>query len=112
MLMSYKPLKNKNMKKVLIALMALSFSVGAMAQSKMSDSKMKMSDGPMMKDGKMMMMKGGNSMMMDKDMKMKNGTMVMADGHYKMKHHKMMMMKEGECFDMNGKMHKSMMKKM
>ena len=64
----------------------------------------------MMKDGKMMVMKGGNVMPMDSDMTMPNGTMVMKDGSYMMKDGPKMMFKEGEKMDMNGKMMK--MKKM
>jgi uncharacterized Zn ribbon protein len=96
------------MKKLMIATVALFLSVGAMAQSKMSDSKMMMKDGAMMKDGKMMMMKNGKMTMMTKDMKMKDGTMVMKDGHYKTKDGKMMMMKEGESVDKMGMMHEPM----
>ncbi len=54
---------------------------GVFAQDKMMDKKMnhKMSmkkDCVMMKDGKMIVMKGGNTMAMDQDITMENGTMV------------------------------------
>jgi hypothetical protein len=89
------------MKKLMMALMALMFTFGAMAQTKMKD-------GVMMKDGKMMMMKDGKTMMMDKDMTMSNGTMVMMDGTVKMKDGKTMMMKNGQMMDMAGMMHSKM----
>ena len=59
----------------------------------------------------MMVMKGGNTMAMDKDMTMSNGTMVMTDGTVKMKSGKTMMLKEGYCVKMNGKMEKMPMMK-
>jgi hypothetical protein len=54
------------------------------------------------------MMQDGKMMAMDKDMTMKNGTMVMADGKVKMKSGKTMMLKDGYCVDMNGKVIKGM----
>ena len=107
-----KQLKANKMKKLWIALTAITLTFSAMAQT----SSMKMKDGCMMKDGKMMMMHDGKMMAMDKDMTMKNGTMVMADGTVKMKSGKTMMLKNGYCVDMNGKVIKGMkmkgMKKM
>lgn len=110
------------MKKILIAMFCVAISCGAMAKSKMtafnpiqekmSKSSMKMKDCVMMKDGKMMVMKGGQTMTMDKDMKMRNGTMVMTDGSVKMKHGKMMKMKDGDMMMMNGKMKTMPMSKM
>jgi uncharacterized protein YdeI (BOF family) len=82
------------MKKLIILATVFAISTCCFAQEK-TDSKMdapttkmdKMSkkDGVMMKDGKMMVMKGGTTMEMDHDMTMSNGTMVM-----KMKKSKMM----------------------
>ncbi|WP_162996872.1 DUF6799 domain-containing protein [Mucilaginibacter kameinonensis] len=91
------------MRKLLMALMALLFSAGVMAQTHM-----KMKDGVMMKDGKMMVMKEGKTMMMDKDMTMSNGTMVMTDGMVKMKDGKSMMLKNGQCVNMDGTIEKPM----
>ena len=73
---------------------------------------MKGKDCVMMKDGKMMVMKNGQTIGMDKDMTMSNGTMVMKDGSVKMKDGTTMMMKEGDCIYMNGKMSKMKMDKM
>ncbi len=107
------------MKKILILAIAFSLSAGAFAQDKMDkmdkkmDHKMGMKKNcVMMEDGKMMVMKGGKSMMMSKDMKMTNGTMVMTNGSVKMKNGKTMMMKNGDCMYMNGKMDKMMPHKM
>jgi len=62
-------------------------------------------DGVMMKDGKMMMMKGGKpSGPMDKEMTMSNGTKVKPDGSMMMKDGKTMMMKDGQTMTMDGKM--------
>ena len=62
------------------------------------------SDGIMMQNGKMVMMKDGKTMPMHKDMTMKNGTICMTNGTCKMKDGTTMMMKEGDMIDMNGKM--------
>ena len=57
-----------------------------------------------MKDGKMMMMKGGKMMPMTQNMTMSDGSMCMTDGTCKMKDGTTMKMKEGQCMMMNGKM--------
>ena len=71
-----------------------------------------MKDCCMMKDGKMMYMKNGKTMVMEKDMVMKNGTTCMTNGECVMKNGEKMMMKEGDCMDMNGKMCNDRMKMM
>jgi hypothetical protein len=104
--------------KKLIGFLALSaLSCGAFAQDgKMQeDSKSKMNemnkDCFVMKDGKMMMMKHGETgmMMMEKSVKLHNGVTVMRDGNLKMADGTMKMMKEGHYVDMDGKI--GMMKK-
>ena len=65
---------------------------------------MKHEDCMMMKDGKMMVMKGGNWVAMEKEMTCKNGEKVMTDGTVMKKDGKKMMLKEGEGIDMEGKM--------
>ena len=85
-----------------LLIMALCFTVNnSYAQTAKATT---MKDCCMMKDGKMMQMKGGKMMPMSKNMTMKNGTKCMMNGECKMKNGKMMMMKEGECMDMKGKM--------
>lgn len=59
-----------------------------------------------MKDGKMWVMKGGETMEMTKEMTLSNGTKVMTDGTVMTKDGKTMMMKDGESMMMNGKMKK------
>jgi hypothetical protein len=101
------------MKKIIIYLVTLiTFSVltsSVFGQEKKMDSKMgkmngKMKDCVMMKDGKMMVEKGGKTMDMDKSMTMSNGSVVMPDGSVKMKNGTTKMLKDGDCVYMNGKM--------
>ncbi len=101
------------MKKILFALMLTAISMGAFAQDK-KDNKMagksmdkmdhKMKDCVMMENGKMTVMKGGESMDMNEDMTMSNGTTVMKDGTVKMKNGTTKMLKDGQCVYMDGKM--------
>jgi hypothetical protein len=59
-------------------------------------------DHVMMKDGKMMVMKGGKSSTMDKEMTMSNGTKVMTDGTVIKKDGSKMTLKEGDHVYMDG----------
>ena len=97
----------------MICLVALTtfcvLTMSGFAQEKKMDSKMgkmdhKMKDCVMMKDGKMMVTKGGKTMEMDKSMTMSNGSTVMPDGSVKMKNGTTKMLKDGDCVYMNGKM--------
>jgi len=115
-----KTLTKENMKRMMIALTAVTLSCSAMAQTKMADTSMHMMSPKSMKnmdhsvtmmDGKMMTMKHGKNMPMTKTMTMTNGTMVMTDGTVKMKGGKTMMLKEGQCIMKNGKMMNMSMKK-
>jgi hypothetical protein len=94
------------MKRVMILSIMLSLNFALFAQKKTSDPKMAMKGCVMMKDGKMMMAKSGDTTAMEKDMKMSNGTMVMTDGMCKMKNGKTMKMTDGDCMCMDGKMMK------
>ncbi len=60
-------------------------------------------DGVMMKDGKMWMVKGSKTTVLDHTMTMDNGTKVMGDGTYTKKDGTKMTLKEGEHMDMTGK---------
>ena len=85
-------------------------SSNSFAQTKTKQVMMK--DCYMMKGGKMMVMKDGKTMPMEMDMTMKNGTKCMTTGECIMKDGKKIMMKEGDCMEMSGKMGKcSMMNK-
>jgi len=102
------------MKKLLCLLTICVFTLGAYSQDTKPEKmdkkmdgkmgKMEMKDCVMMKDGKMMVTKKGNTMAMDETMTMANGTMVMADGTVKMKDGKTKMLKNGDCVYMDGKM--------
>jgi Domain of unknown function (DUF6799) len=76
----------------------------------------KKADNPMMKDhlmmqgGKVMMMKGGKSMPLDKELSLSNGAKVTVDGNVTMKDGTKMMMKEGDMMTMDGEMMKHDMK--
>ena len=94
----------------LFALFFMIISLGATAQSPAKTIVMK--DCVMMKDGKMMVMKEGKIMPMNKDMVMKNGTKCMTNGECITKDGKKMMMKNGDCMEMSGKMCTDKMKKM
>ncbi len=95
----------------LMLLLALCLTTtNSFSQTKTKSTMMK--DCCMMKDGKMMVMKGGKTMPMEKDMTMKNGTTCSMAGECTMKDGKKMMMKEGDCMEMSGKMCNDKMKKM
>jgi hypothetical protein len=85
-----------------ILLLLICSASNSFAQTKTKQAMMK--DCCMMKDGKMMVMKNGETMPMEKDMTMKNGTKCMTTGECTMKDGKKMMMKEGDCMEMSGKM--------
>ncbi len=95
-----------------LLMLVICFTAGnSFAQTKTKSAMMK--DHVMMEGGKMMEMKDGKTMLMEKNMTMKNGTKVMTTGECTMKDGKTMMMKDGECMEMTGKMGKcSMMKGM
>ncbi|MFF5382903.1 DUF6799 domain-containing protein [Pedobacter suwonensis] len=85
-------------------------TTSSFAQTKAKTAMMK--DHVMMEGGKMMMMKDGKMMPMEKDMTMKNGTKCSMTGEYTMKDGKKMMMKDGDCMAMSGKMGKCSTMKM
>jgi hypothetical protein len=107
------------MKKLFVVMVACTLSSAIFAQTdkdtkmddmkhseKMAKGSMKMKDCVMMEDGKMMVMKNGENMAMNEDMTMKNGTTVRKDGTVKMKDGKTMMLKDGDCVFMDGRMSK------
>ncbi len=62
-----------------------------------------MEDCAMMTDGKMMRMQDGKKMPLTEPMTMNNGTKVMADGNVTMADGKSMMLHDGQCVMMDGK---------
>ncbi len=95
-----KLISTKTISFLTLFLMAISLNTNA---QKVKKSTM-MKDCCMMKDGKMMVMIDGKTMPMDKEMTMKNGTICMPNGEYTMKDGTKMMMKNGDCMEMSGKM--------
>lgn len=63
----------------------------------------RMQDCCMMKEGKMMHIKSGKMEVLERDVIMKNGTKCMANGECITLQGEKMMMKEGECMDVNGR---------
>lgn len=105
------------MKKIMIAVFVLlvgSYGAHAQDNTKKSDTShhhmMTMKDCVMMKDGKMMVIKGGKNMEMTQDMTLSDGTTVMKDGNIKMKDGKTTSLKNGDCIYMDGKIKRSKMK--
>ena len=100
------------MKKLTILLLAAVLCTTAtfaqdtsMTSHKMHSGKMKgMKDCVMMEDGKMMVMKGGKTMAMDKDISLTNGSTVMSDGTVKMQDGTTKKLMDGDCVYMDGKM--------
>lgn len=75
-------------------------------QSQAQTSKMETSvvkDGFVMMDGELMALKDGKLGEMKKNVKLENGTKIKRNGSVKAKHQKRIMMKNGNCVDMSGK---------
>ena len=104
--------------KKLILLIFVSINVVVYAQNVSSNENMKsneanmnydssthenLTDGFLMKDGKMMMVNDGKFTMMKRNITLPDGTVVMTDGNYMKKGGTKMMLNEGDHLDMNGK---------
>lgn len=76
-------------------------SIGLKAQN--DSGQVRMQDCCMMKEGKMMHIKSGKMEVLERDMTMKNGTKCMANGECITLQGEKMMMKDGECMDMLGR---------
>ena len=110
--------------KKLIGMLALSFATFACFSQdsiKMKDAGMqdtasmssstKMKDCLMMKDGQMMVVKGGQKMAMNRTMTLNNGTTVMQDGTVTMTSGDTKKLKDGQWIGMDGKIGKMKMDK-
>ena len=87
---------------VMVLTMMLTFSLNqGFSQPASGTSETK--DCCMMKDGKMLKMESGKTMLMEKEITMKNGTVCKPDGQCITTDGQKIMMKEGDCMDMNGK---------
>ena len=97
------------MKKLFIAIFALSLTAGAFAQDSTGAinnmpqvNKTQSHDGVIMKNGKVILMKNGQSSILTQDLVLSDGTTVMADGNVKMKDGTAATMQEGDYFKMDG----------
>ena len=97
------------MKKLFIAIFALSLTAGAFAQDStgaVNNSPqmhtMQNHDGVIMKNSKVILMKNGQSAILTQDLVLADGTTVMADGTVKMKDGTTATMQEGDYFKMDG----------
>lgn len=82
--------------------MALGISSNEL-KAQIDTGEVKMLDCCMMKDGKMRHVKSGKMEILERDMTMKNGTKCMANGECVTLEGEKLMMKEGECMDMLGR---------
>lgn len=102
------------MKKVLIALFALTLTAGAFAQDSTNGTNnlaqtnitqkhnMQNHDGVILKNGKMLVMKKGQTMPLTEDLVLTDGTTVMANGTLKMKDGTTATLQEGDYVKMDG----------
>ena len=94
------------MKKVLVSLFAITLTLGVFAQDStnaMNKMAPKQShDGVIMRDGKLLMMKNGQTTQLTTDLTLDNGTVVMANGTVKMKDGTTSTLKEGDWVGMDG----------
>ncbi len=101
------------MKRLLIMAMAFAFSMSVKAQDTTGQKmhhKMK-EDCVMMKDNKLVQMKGGTKMDFTEDVTLANGTVIMKDGTVKKKDGSTVMLKNGDYVTMDGTVKHMDMKK-
>ena len=94
------------MKKIWLSLLAITCTLGVFAQDS-TNAMNKMApkphhDGVMMKDGKLLMMKNGQTTQLTTDMTLDNGTVVLANGTVKAKDGSTTTLKEGDYVTMDG----------
>ena len=99
------------MKKVLVSLFAITLTLGAFAQDSTNGTNqmaqhpnMQKHDGVIMRNGKLLMMKDGQTTQLTTDLTMDNGTVVMADGTVKTKDGTTTTLKDGDYVGMDGTM--------
>lgn len=97
------------MKKVLVSLFAITLALGVFAQDSTSGMNtmaqkpnMQKHEGIIMRDGKLLMMKNGQTTQLTTDMTLDNGTVVMANGTVKTKEGTTTTLKEGDYVAMDG----------
>jgi hypothetical protein len=102
------------MKKVLVIIFAITLATGAFAQDSTNATnnltqnnttqvhKMQNHDGVMMQNGKIIVMKNGQSSPLTQDLVLADGTTVMADGRVKMKDGTTSTLQDGDYIRMDG----------
>jgi uncharacterized protein with beta-barrel porin domain len=97
------------MKKVLVTLIVMTLALGVFAQdstnavNKMAPKQnMQKHEGVMMQDGKLLMMKNGQTTQLTTDLTLDNGTVVMSNGTVKAKDGRTTVLKEGDYVSMDG----------
>ena len=84
------------MKKLLVTLFAITLTLGVFAQDSTKH------EGVILKDGKLLMMKNGQTTPLTKDMTLANGTIIMANGSVKAKDGTTTILKEGDYVKWDG----------
>ena len=92
------------MKKVLVSLFAITLTLGVFAQDSTTNkmAPKQNHEGVIMKDGKLLMMKNGQTTQLTTDLTLDNGTIVTANGTVKMKDGTTSALKEGDYVGMDG----------
>ncbi|MEP6952411.1 MAG: DUF6799 domain-containing protein [Ginsengibacter sp.] len=97
------------MKKVWISLFAITLSLGVFAQDSTNQTpatapqqSVKSHEGVIMKDGKLLMMKNGQTTQLTTDLTLDNGAVVMSNGTLKSKDGTTTTLKEGDYVAMDG----------
>ena len=99
------------MKKVFVSIFAMTLALGVFAQDSTNDANkmapkpgMQKHEGVIMRDGKLQMMKNGQTTPLTTDLTLDNGTVVMANGTVKTKDGTTTTLKEGDYVGMDGTM--------
>ena len=100
------------MKKVLVSLFAITLTLGVFAQDSTNSTSTTMTprqhmqnhDGVIMRDGKLLVMKNGQTSLLSSDLTLNNGTVVMANGTVKTQDGTVTTLKDGDYVAMDGTM--------
>jgi hypothetical protein len=99
------------MKKVLASLFAVTLTLGVFAQDSTNSASvmtprqhMQIHDGVIMRNGKLLVTKSGQTSLLNQDLTLTNGTVVMANGTVKTQDGTVTTLKEGDYVGMDGTM--------